>query len=89
MPCSTCTRNCSATCPGCISRATAYRYIDEAAVVAREFIQSPADPLPPNGAKIVMDLISIFRFDDNGRLIEEFVRSDYRSLLCQLGVEAR
>jgi SnoaL-like polyketide cyclase len=53
-----------------------------------EFTQSPAGPLPPNGARIVMDLISIFRFDDNGRLIEEFVRTDYRSLLHQLGSEA-
>ena len=35
-----------------------------------------------------MDLISIFRFDDNGRLIEEFVRTDYRSFLHQLGAEA-
>jgi len=55
---------------------------------AHEFTQSPAGPLPPNGARIVMDLISIFRFDDNGRLIEEFVRTDYRSLLHQLGAEA-
>ena len=53
-----------------------------------EFTQSPAGPLPPNGARIVIDLISIFRFDDNGRLIEEFVRTDYRSLLHQLGAEA-
>ena len=52
-----------------------------------EFTQSPAS-LPPNGARIVIDLISIFRFDDNGRLIEEFVRTDYRSLLHQLGAEA-
>jgi predicted ester cyclase len=49
-----------------------------------EFTQSPAGPLPPNGARIVIDLISILRFDDNGRLIEEFVRTDYRSLLHQL-----
>jgi predicted ester cyclase len=53
-----------------------------------EFTQSPTGPLPPNGARIVMDLISIFRFDDNGRLIEEFVRTDYRSLLHQLSSEA-
>jgi len=53
-----------------------------------EFTQSPAGRLPPNGARIVMDLINIFRFDDNGRLIEEFVRTDYRSFLHQLGAEA-
>jgi predicted ester cyclase len=54
-----------------------------------EFTQSPVGPLPPNGARIVMDLISIFRFDDSGRLIEEFERSDYRSLLHQLAGDAR
>ncbi|HXL90283.1 MAG TPA: nuclear transport factor 2 family protein [Streptosporangiaceae bacterium] len=57
-------------------------------IFTHEFTQSPAGPLPPNGARIVIDLISIFRFDDNGRLIEEFVRTDYRSLLHQLGAEA-
>jgi hypothetical protein len=36
-----------------------------------------------------MDLINIFRFDDEGRLMEEFVRTDYRSLLRQLGAEGR
>ena len=36
-----------------------------------------------------MDLINIFRFGDDGRLIEEFVRTDYRSLLRQLGAEGR
>jgi hypothetical protein len=36
-----------------------------------------------------MDLINIFLFDDDGRLIEEFVRTDQRSLLRQLGAEGR
>jgi predicted ester cyclase len=54
-----------------------------------EFTQSPAGPLPPNGARIVMDLINIFRFDEDGRLAEEYVRTDYRSLLRQLGAEGR
>jgi hypothetical protein len=36
-----------------------------------------------------MDLISIFRFDDDGRLIEEFVRTDNRRLLRQLGAGGR
>jgi predicted ester cyclase len=53
----------------------------------REFTMSPAGPLPPNGARITMDLINIFRFDDQGRLIEEFVRTDYRDFLRQLGAE--
>ncbi len=55
----------------------------------REFTQSPAARFPPTGTRIVMDLINIFRFDDQGRLAEEFVRTDYRSVLRQLGAEGR
>lgn len=55
----------------------------------REFTQSPAGPLPPTGTRVTMDLINIFRFDDDGRLVEEFVRTDYRGLLRQLGAEGR
>ncbi len=54
---------------------------------ARRFTQSPAGPVEPRGARVVMDLINIFRFDDDGRLVEEFVRTDYRSFLRQLGAE--
>jgi hypothetical protein len=56
---------------------------------AREFTQSPTGSLPANGARVVMDLINIFRFGSNGRLIEEFVRPDYNSLLRQLGAETQ
>ncbi|MBZ5739513.1 ester cyclase [Nocardioides mangrovi] len=52
---------------------------------ARTFTHSPAGPLEPNGARVVWDLINIFRFDDRGRLAEEWVRTDYRSFLRQLG----
>jgi predicted ester cyclase len=55
----------------------------------REFTQSPAGPLPPNGQRVVWDLLSIFRFDDQGRLVEEWVRADYRSFLRQLGAEGK
>ena len=51
----------------------------------REFTHSPAGPLPPNGQRVVWDLSNIFRFDDQGRLVEEWVRTDYRSFLRQLG----
>jgi SnoaL-like polyketide cyclase len=53
----------------------------------RPFTHSPAGTLQPNGARIVMDLINIFKFDGHGRLVEEFVRTDYRSFLRQLGAE--
>ena len=55
----------------------------------REFTQSPVGPLPPNGKQVVFDLINIFRFDDQGRLVEEWVRIDNRNLLKQLGAEGK
>jgi len=54
---------------------------------AHPFTRSPAGTIEPNGARVVMDLMNIFRFDDHGRLIEEYVRTDYRSFLRQLGAE--
>ena len=56
---------------------------------AREFTHSPAGPLPPNGKRVVFDLSNIFRFDDQGRLVEEWVRTDNRSLLRQLGAPGK
>jgi SnoaL-like domain len=51
----------------------------------RPFTHSPAGPLEPTGTPVVLDLMNIFRFDDDGRLVEEFVQTDYRSFLRQLG----
>lgn len=51
---------------------------------AREFTQSPVGALAPNGRRIVFDLINIFQMDGDGRIVEEFVRADNRSLLEQL-----
>ena len=55
----------------------------------REFTLSPAGALPPNGQRVTWDLSNIFRFDDQGRLVEEWVRTDYRSFLRQLGALGR
>ena len=52
------------------------------------FTHSPVGRLEPNGARVVWDLMSLFRFDKRGRLVEEFVRTDNRSFLRQLGAEA-
>ena len=52
---------------------------------ARPFTQSPAGPVEPTGGRVVMDLMNLFRFDDQGRVVEEFVRTDNRSFLRQLG----
>jgi SnoaL-like polyketide cyclase len=53
----------------------------------RPFTMSPAGRLEPNGARVTWDLMNIFRFDDAGRLVEEHVRTDYRSFLRQLGAQ--
>ena len=55
----------------------------------REFTHSPVGPLPPNGGRVVWDLLNIFRFDDQGQLVEESVRTDYRSFLRQLGAQRK
>jgi len=55
----------------------------------REFTHSPVGPLPPNGRRIVFELMNIFRYDDQGRLAEEWVQADNRSRLRQLGAEGR
>jgi predicted ester cyclase len=54
---------------------------------ARPFTQSPAGCLEPTGARVVMDLMNIFRFDEEGRIVEEYVTTDNRSFLRQLGAE--
>ncbi len=51
----------------------------------RPFTHSPVGTLQPTGGRVVWDLFNIFRFDDNGRLVEEFVMTDNRSVLRQLG----
>jgi predicted ester cyclase len=53
----------------------------------RPFTQSPAGCLEPTGARVVMDLMNIFRFDEEGRIVEEYVTTDNRSFLRQLGAE--
>ena len=55
----------------------------------RDFTHSPAGSLPPNGQRVVWDLSNIFRFDDQGRLVEEWVMTDNRSFLRQLGAQGR
>jgi predicted ester cyclase len=55
----------------------------------REFSASPAGSLPPNGQRVVWDLANIFRYDEQGRLVDEWVRTDYRSFLRQLGAQGR
>jgi predicted ester cyclase len=55
----------------------------------REFTHSPVGHLSPNGQRVVWDLSNIFRFDDQGRIAEEWVRTDHRSFLRQLGAPGK
>jgi predicted ester cyclase len=56
-----------------------------AGTFAREFTHSPVGPLPPNGNRVVFELMNIFRYDEEGRLAEEWVQTDHRSRLRELG----
>ena len=60
-----------------------------AGTFVREFTQSPVGPLPPNGQRVIFELTNIFRYDDEGRLAEEWIQTDSRSVLRQLGAEGR
>jgi predicted ester cyclase len=53
----------------------------------REFTQSPVGSLPPNGQHVVFELTNIFRYDDQGRIEEEHVQTDNRTVLQQLGAK--
>ena len=50
------------------------------------FTYSPIGPLEPTGQHLEWEVIGTFRYDDGGRLAEEWVQTDYRSFLTKLGV---
>jgi predicted ester cyclase len=50
------------------------------------FTYSPIGPVEPTGQHLEWEVIGIFRYDDEGRLAEEWVQTDYRSFLIKLGV---
>lgn len=60
-----------------------------AGTFVREFTHSPVGPLPPNGQRVIFELTNIFRYDDQGRLADEWIQTDSRSVLRQLGAEGR
>ena len=51
---------------------------------ARPFTQSPVGELPPNGKPVRWVVQNLFRFDEAGRLAEEWIESDSRVLVEQL-----
>jgi predicted ester cyclase len=52
----------------------------------RVFTYSPIGPVPPTGNHLEWEVIGTFRYDEDGRLAEEWVQTDYRSFLTKLGV---
>ena len=50
------------------------------------FTYSPIGPVEPTGEHLEWEVIGTFRYDHDGRLAEEWVQTDYRSLLTKLGV---
>ncbi len=50
------------------------------------FTYSPIGPVEPTGQHLEWEVIGVFRYDDEGRLAEEWVETDYRSFLTKLGV---
>ena len=50
------------------------------------FTYSPIGPVEPTGQHLEWEVIGTFRYDDDGRLAEEWVQTDYRSFLTKLGV---
>ncbi|WP_127754827.1 nuclear transport factor 2 family protein [Devosia sp. 1566] len=52
------------------------------------FTAAPGGPLKPNGREIRWEVMNHFRFEDNGRLAEEWVQYDVRALNEQFGAPA-
>jgi predicted ester cyclase len=51
----------------------------------KEFAYTPIGTVPPNGKQIEWELINIFRYTDDGHLVEEWVQTDTYDFLRQLG----
>ena len=49
---------------------------------------SPIGPVQPVGQHVEWEVIHTVRYDDDGRLAEEWVQTDSRSFLAKLGVTA-
>jgi predicted ester cyclase len=51
----------------------------------KAFAYTPIGTVEPNGQNVQWELINIFRYTDDGRLVEEWVQTDTYDLLRQLG----
>jgi hypothetical protein len=54
--------------------------------LVREFTHSPVGPLPPNGQRVTFELTNIFRYDDQGRLADEWGVVDHLINFPQLRI---
>jgi predicted ester cyclase len=50
------------------------------------FTHSTIGSIEPSGGHIEWEVVGTFRYDDDGRLAEEWVQTDYRNFLTELGV---
>src|ERR1700733_247123 len=50
------------------------------------FTYSPIGPVEPTGQPLEWEAIGTFKYDNESRLAEEWVQTDYRSFLTKLGV---
>lgn len=50
----------------------------------KEFAYTPVGTVQPNGKQVRWELINIFRYTDEGRLVEEWVQTDTYEFLRQL-----
>jgi predicted ester cyclase len=55
----------------------------------KEFAYTPVGTVQPNGKQIEWELINIFRYTEDGRLVEEWVQTDTYDFLRQLGAVDR
>jgi hypothetical protein len=51
----------------------------------KQFAYTPIGTVEPNGHHVKWELINIFRYTDEGRLVEEWVQTDTYDFLRQLG----
>ncbi len=51
------------------------------------FDPTPFGTVQPHGKRVVLTLINMFRYDEDGRLAEEWVQYDNLEWMRQLGVE--
>lgn len=53
----------------------------------KELKDSPAGPIKPTGKPVKWEVINTFRYDEQGRLAEEWIQNDGISYLKEFGVD--